>query len=125
MNWLDDLADLLQSSIIGKDIYFETIDKFDKDCVSITSQGGAREERHSGGIILYNGSVSIKVRNFDMEACKGTADVIYQRLLNTRGVYQGSTYFKRFDIVGEPYHVSTDQNDGTIYSLNIDIQYER
>lgn len=123
-NWMDDLADYLDN-LITTDIFFETFDMLDADCIALVSQGGAGVTRYTGGIVLYNAVMRINIKHPDMESAKSIAQEIYEKLGFVVNTAHGFTWFKRIEAQGEPYHVSTDDTNGTIYSINFDIQYNK
>lgn len=123
-DWTDDLADIIAGQFPAVDIYFEYLDPNVKNCIVLKTEPGTGDTYYSGGKSIYRGAVLLNVRNIDLETAKSIAQDLsnYLRLITNRS--QGNTFFERISCNGY-YHVKSSNQEGNIYSINIDVKYQR
>jgi hypothetical protein len=125
MSWIDDLADHVETALPTiSDLYFETFDLAAPDCVIMVSSPGTGASHKAGIKTLHKGEVGFRVRNRDQETAKNQAELISAYFELKTSFWAGSTWFKRVTNDNGFYHVSTDQVNGSIYSVNCYIEYE-
>lgn len=90
----------------------------------ISSESSAGDRYFTGQRTLYSGSIAIVITDFDLEEAKNLTVEMdsYLRLLTS--IRQGNTYFKRIKSNGY-YHVKSSNQEGSMYSINLDIKYQR
>lgn len=122
---MDDLATHIETSLPSlPTIYLETFGITAPNCVIMVSTSGI-ETRHGAGIkCLHKGEVGFRVRNRDMETAKQQAELISSYFELKTSFWSGNTWFKRITNETGFYHISTDPNNGTIYTVNCYVEYE-
>lgn len=125
MGWIDDLVDHVKTALPTlPEIYFETFDITAPNCVIIVSSPGTGTTHKAGIKALHKGEVGFRIRNRDMETAKQQAELISSYFELKTSFWAGTTWFKRITNENGFYHVSTDQVNGSIYSVNCYVEYE-
>jgi hypothetical protein len=125
MGWMDDLADHIETALPTlPGIYFEDFDLAAPNCVIMVSSPGIGTIHKSGIRPLHKGEVGFRVRNRDQETAKNQAELISSYFELKTSFWAGQTWFKRIVNENGFYHVSTDQANGSIYSVNCYVEYE-
>lgn len=124
MGWLENLVTHLTNDLsLGVTLYFESFDR-DPNCICFIHQPGINNEPAAGVNTLHKANFGIRVRNKDMATAETQAETLSDYFELKTSFWAGSTWFKRVTNDNGFYHVSTDSNNGTIYSLNCYAEYE-
>lgn len=125
MGWMDDLANHIETALPTlSDIYFESFDMAAPNCVIMVSSPGIGVSHKSGIQPLHKTEIGFRVRNRDQETAKDQAELISSYLELKTSFWAGQTWFKRITNENGYYHVSTDQVNGSIYSVNCYVEFE-
>jgi len=125
MGWMDDLADHVETALPSlSSIYLETFDMAAPDCVIMVSSPGTGAVHKAGIKTLHKSEVGFRIRNRDMETAKEQAELISSYFELKTSFWAGTTWFKRITNENGFYHVSTDQVNGSIYTVNCYIEFE-
>jgi len=125
MGWLEDLKDHLEGALtLGSPVFFETFDNKAPDCICIIHQSGPGNKHVSGIKTLKRAEIGIRIRNQDEATAEQQAETLSDYLELKTSFWAGNTWFKRISNDSGFYHVSTDNVNGTIYSLNCYVEFE-
>lgn len=125
MGWLEDLKTHIDGALtLGSPIYFETFDIKAPNCICLIHHPGIGNVHAAGIKTLRKAEVGIRIRNIDEAAAEQQAKTLRDYFELKTSFWAGTTWFKRITNDSGFYHVSTDNVNGTIYSLNCYVEFE-
>lgn len=123
-DYIKDIADFLQSNLIGTQGTDVFIGGFDTtpNCVSVNAVTGSRQQTSTGGDVLYQPELNIGIRDRSGKAAELRARSIHTLLNLQTNKIIGSTRFQRIEAISDPFLVSKSEQEGTIYSINFHLK---
>lgn len=126
MNWIDDIANYLQTNNIGTlgtNIFISGFDKRIPNCITLFNQPGQYDiVTLSNDQVMHRPEFGVRVRNLDDVTAESKAIDIYLLLNLLSNCIIGSTRFKKITAVSPPFFLEKDDNDRYVYSINFSLE---
>jgi hypothetical protein len=127
MTWITDLATYLQNNsfgTVGTDIFEDNFRAGTQNSIILIAQPGLPQDATlNRDLILYKPVLGVKVRNKSGETAANKAKSIHDFLNLITNTRIGSTFFSRIVPIDREFFTSRDERDGTVYTINFNIEY--
>jgi hypothetical protein len=127
-DWLKEITAYLHANgfgTLGSTVFYQDFKASVPDCIAVADLPGVGDEVSlDGKSALFKPELNLRVRNQSPKQAKLTAYAIFNLLNLTVNKQIGDTRFKRIQGIDKPFFVSKSNTEGTVYSMNFELQIQ-